>query len=172
MHDLLRGAVIAPHGYGKTAAGGVDTLVMVAVDGEGCAIERTAGGSLRCHRPMGKILAVNSGGMGGRCGKILVERAAEIYIQQLQTSANAENRLACIQKSLGQSHFRFVTLLVDIHRAVNRLPIEPGMEIAAAAENKGIKAFFKLGAVAGGYLGTGPGEGLHIGAGVVAAGGK
>lgn len=96
-------------------------------------------------------------------GNILHECAAKEDVEKLAAAADGKDGLLRFGKALAKRHFGLVTEPVGWVGAANCLAVVAGVDIAAACQNKGIKAFFSLIAIRGKRLCACRADGIGVG---------
>ena len=110
---------------------GFDGLMVGAVDREARAVQRTQ--QSRCGMDNVQMVAAAHLGMAQN---VLVQRAAEIDVEELQAAADADDGLSRAQKFVNKSKLTPVTRCVDIGRAVDLLAIKARVNVAPAGEQQ------------------------------------
>ena len=113
---------------------GFDGLMVRAVDREARAVQRTQ----KARRGMDNVQMVAAAHLGV-AQNVLVQRAAEIDVEELQAAADADDGLSLTQKFVNKRKLTPVTRCVDICRAVDLLTIKARMNVAPAGQQKEIR---------------------------------
>lgn len=113
---------------------GFDGLMVRAVDREARAVQRTQ--QSRCGMDNVQMVATAHLGVAQN---VLVQRAAEIDVEELQAAADADDGLSRAQKFVNKSKLTPVTRCVDICRAVDLLAIKARVNVAPAGQQKEIR---------------------------------
>ena len=113
---------------------GFDGLMVGAVDREARAVQRTQ--QSRCGMDNVQMVAAAHLGVAPN---VLVQRAAEIDVEELQAAADADDGLSRAQKFVNKSKLTPVTRFIDIGRAVDLLTIKARVNVAPAGQQKEIR---------------------------------
>ena len=113
---------------------GFDGLMVGAVDREARTVQRTQ--QSRCGMDNVQMVAAAHLGVAQN---VLVQRAAEIDVEELQAAADADDGLSRTQKFVNKSKLAPVTRCVDISRAVDLLAIKARVNVAPAGQQKEIR---------------------------------
>ena len=111
-----------------------DSLVVCAVDREARAVQRTQ----QPRRGMDNVQMVAAAHLGV-APNVLVQRTAEIDVEELQAAADADDGLSRAQKFVNKSKLAPVTRFIDIGRAVDLLAIKARVNVAPAGQQKEIR---------------------------------
>ena len=129
--DCLDRPVVCPL-YGTQArAKPVNRLMVRAVDKTASAVERAEKRVIRVcavHLINAMLLGVS--------GDVLMQRAAEIDVEELEPAADAENRPALGGKGSGQRELGGVPHLINAVCAAACLPVMPRVNITAAGQQQ------------------------------------
>ena len=110
---------------------GFDGLMVGAVDREARTVQRTQ--QSRCGMDNVQMVAAAHLGVAQN---VLVQRAAEIDVEELQAAADADDGLSRAQKFVNERKLAFVTRFIDICRAVDLLAIKARVNVAPAGEQQ------------------------------------
>ena len=110
-----------------------DSLVVRAVDCEARAVQRAQ----QARRGMNDVQTVAAAHLGV-AQNVLVQRAVEIDVEELQAAADADDGLSRAQKFVNKSKLTPVTRCVDICRAVDLLAIKARVNVAPAGQQEKI----------------------------------
>ena len=113
---------------------GFDGLMVGAVDREARAVQRTQ--QSRCGMDNVQMVAAAHLGVAQN---VLVQRAAERDVEELQAAADADDGLSLTQKFVNKSKLAPVTRFIDISRAVDLLAIKARVNVAPAGQQKEIR---------------------------------
>ena len=127
MRDRLDRAVGSAGKDFQPPTQGFDGLVVRAVDREARAVQRTQ--QSRCGMDNVQMVAAAHLGVAQN---VLVQRAAEIDVEELQAAADADDGLSRAQKFVNERKLAFVTRFIDISRAVDLLAIKARVNVAPA----------------------------------------
>ena len=111
-----------------------DSLVVRAVDLEARAVQCTQ----QPRRGMDNVQTVAAAHLGV-APNVLVQRAAEIDVEELQAAADADGGLSRAQKFVNKRKLTPVTRFIDIGRAVDLLTIKARVNVAPAGQQKEIR---------------------------------
>ena len=131
MRDRLDRAVGSAGKDFQPPTQGFDGLVVRAVDREARAVQRTQ--QSRCGMDNVQMVAAAHLGVAQN---VLVQRAAEIDVEELQAAADADDGLSLTQKFVNKRKLTPVTRCVDICRAVDLLAIKARVNVAPAGQQK------------------------------------
>ena len=131
MRDRLGCAVGSAGKNLQPLAQGFDGLMVGAVDRKARAVQRTQ----QPRRSMNDVQTVAAAQLGV-APNVLVQRAAEIDVEELQAAADADDGLSRAQKFVNKSKLTPVTRFIDISRAVDLLTIKARMNVAPAGEQQ------------------------------------
>ena len=134
MRDRLDRAVGSAGKDFQPPTQGFDGLVVRAVDREARAVQRTQ--QSRCGMDNVQMVAAAHLGVAQN---VLVQRAAEIDVEELQAAADADDGLSLTQKFVNKRKLTPVTRCVDICRAVDLLAIKARVNVAPAGQQKEIR---------------------------------
>ena len=134
MRDRLGCAVVRAGKDLQPLTQGFDGLMVGAVDREARAVQRAQ--QARCG--MNDVQTIAAAHLGV-AQNVLVQRAAEIDVEELQAAADADDGLSCAQKFVNKSKLAPVTRCVDIGRAVDLLAIKARVNVAPAGQQKEIR---------------------------------
>ena len=134
MRDRLDRAVGSAGKDFQPPTQGFDGLVVRAVDREARAVQRTQ--QSRCGMDNVQMVAAAHLGVAQN---VLVQRAAEIDVEELQAAADADDGLSRAQKFVNERKLAFVTRFIDISRAVDLLAIKARVNVAPAGQQKEIR---------------------------------
>ena len=134
MRDRLDRAVGSAGKDFQPPTQGFDGLVVRAVDREARAVQRTQ--QSRCGMDNVQMVAAAHLGVAQN---VMVQRAAEIDVEELQAAADADNGLSRAQKFVNERKLAFVTRFIDISRAVDLLAIKARVNVAPAGQQKEIR---------------------------------
>ena len=110
---------------------GFDGLMVGAVDREARAVQRTQ--QSRCG--MDNVQMVVAAQLGV-APNVLVQRAAEIDVEELQAAADADDGLSRAQKFINERKLAFVTRFINVRRAAERATVKARMNVAPAGEQQ------------------------------------
>lgn len=113
---------------------GFDGLMVGAVDREARAVQRTQ--QSRCGMDNVQMVAAAHLGVAQN---VLVQRAAEIDVEELQAAADADDGLSRAQEVVNQRELTRVACFVEIFRAVQRLTVKARVHVAPAGQQKEIR---------------------------------
>ena len=134
MRDRLDRAVGSAGKNLQPLAQGFDGLMVGAVDRKTRAVQRTQ--QARCG--MNDVQTIAAAHLGV-AQNVLVQRAAERDVEELQAAADADDGLSRAQKFINERKLTPVTRCVDICRAVDLLTIKARMNVAPAGQQKEIR---------------------------------
>ena len=134
MRDRLDRAVGSAGKDFQPPTQGFDGLVVRAVDREARAVQRTQ--QSRCGMDNVQMVAAAHLGVAQN---VLVQRAAEIDVEELQAAADADDGLSRAQKFVNERKLAFGTRFIDISRAVDLLAIKARVNVAPAGQQKEIR---------------------------------
>ena len=134
MRDRLDRAVGSAGKDLQPLTQGFDGLMVRAVDREARAVQRTQ----QPRRGMDNVQMVAAAHLGV-APNVLVQRAAEIDVEELQAAADADDGLSRAQKFVSKSKLAPVTRFIDIGRAVDLLAIKARVNVAPAGQQKEIR---------------------------------
>ena len=125
MRDRLGCAVVRAGKDLQPLTQGFDGLMVGAVDREARAVQRTQ--QSRCGMDNVQMVAAAHLGVAQN---VLVQRAAEIDVEELQAAADADDGLSRAQKFVNKRKLTPVTRFIDIGRAVDLLSIKARVNVA------------------------------------------
>ena len=131
MRDRLDRAVGSAGKDLQPLTQGFDGLMVGAVDREARAVQRTQ--QSRCGMDNVQMVAAAHLGVAQN---VLVQRAAERDVEELQAAADADDGLSRAQKFVNKSKLTPVTRFIDIGRAVDLLAIKARVNVAPAGEQQ------------------------------------
>ena len=131
MRDRLGCAVGSAGKNLQPLAQGFDGLMVGAVDRKARAVQRTQ----QPRRSMNDVQTVAAAHLGV-AQNVLVQRAAEIDVEELQAAADTDDGLPRAQKFVNKRKLTPVTRCVDIGRAVDLLAIKARVNVAPAGEQQ------------------------------------
>lgn len=134
MRDRLDRAVGSAGKDLQPLTQGFDGLMVGAVDRKARAVQRTQ----QPRRSMNDVQTVAAAQLGV-AQNVLVQRAAEIDVEELQAAADADDGLSRAQKFVNKRKLTPVTRCVDIGRAVDLLVIKARVNVAPAGQQKEIR---------------------------------
>ena len=134
MRDRLGCAVVRAGKDLQPLTQGFDGLMVGAVDREARAVQRTQ--QSRCGMDNVQMVAAAHLGVAQN---VLVQRAAEIDVEELQAAADADDGLSRAQKFVNKRKLAPVTRFIDIGRAVDLLSIKARVNVAPAGQQKEIR---------------------------------
>jgi len=134
MRDRLDRAVGSTGEDLQPISQGFDSLMVRAVDCEARAVQRTQ----QARRGMNDVQTIAAAHLGV-APNVLVQRAAERDVEELQAAADADDGLSRAQKFVNKSKLTPVTRFIDISRAVDLLTIKARMNVAPAGQQKEIR---------------------------------
>ena len=106
-----------------------DSLVVRAVDLEARAVQCTQ----QPRRGMDNVQTVAAAHLGV-AQNVLVQRAAEIDVEDLQAAADADDGLSRAQKFINERKLAFVTRFINVRRAAERATVKARMNVAPAGD--------------------------------------
>ena len=131
MRDRLDRAVARAGEDLQPLTQGFDGLMVGAVDREARAVQRTQ--QSRCG--MDNVQMVVAAQLGV-APNVLVQRAAEIDVEELQAAADADDGLSRAQKFINERKLAFVTRFINVRRAAERATVKARMNVAPAGEQQ------------------------------------
>ena len=131
MRDRLDRAVGSAGEDLQPLTQGFDGLMVGAVDREARAVQRTQ--QSRCG--MDNVQTVAAAHLGV-AQNVLVQRAAEIDVEELQAAADADDGLSRAQKFINERKLAFVTRFINVRRAAERATVKARMNVAPAGEQQ------------------------------------
>ena len=131
MRDRLDRAVARAGEDLQPLTQGFDGLMVGAVDREARAVQRTQ--QSRCG--MDNVQMVVAAQLGV-APNVLVQRAAEIDVEELQAAADADDGLSRAQKFINERKLAFVTRFINVRRATERATVKARMNVAPAGEQQ------------------------------------
>ena len=131
MSDRLDRAVGSAGKDFQPPTQGFDGLVVRAVDREARAVQRTQ--QSRCGMDNVQMVAAAHLGVAQN---VLVQRAAEIDVEELQAAADADDGLSRAQKFVNERKLAFVTRFINVRRAAERATVKARMNVAPAGEQQ------------------------------------
>ena len=134
MRDRLDRAVGSAGEDLQPISQGFDSLMVRAVDCEARAVQRAQ----QARRGMNDVQTIAAAHLGV-APNVLVQRAAERDVEELQAAADADDGLSRAQKFVNKRKLTPVTRCVDIGRAVDLLAIKARVNVAPAGQQKEIR---------------------------------
>ena len=134
MRDRLDRAVGSTGEDLQPISQGFDSLMVRAVDCEARAVQRAQ----QARRGMNDVQTIAAAHLGV-APNVLVQRAAERDVEELQAAADADDGLSRAQKFVNKRKLTPVTRCVDIGRAVDLLAIKARVNVAPAGQQKEIR---------------------------------
>ena len=131
MRDRLDRAVARAGEDLQPLTQGFNGLMVGAVDREARAVQRTQ--QSRCG--MDNVQMVVAAQLGV-APNVLVQRAAEIDVEELQAAADADDGLSRAQKFINERKLAFVTRFINVRRAAERATVKARMNVAPAGEQQ------------------------------------
>ena len=119
---------------------GFDGLMVGAVDREARAVQRTQ--QSRCGMDNVQMVAAAHLGVAPN---VLMQRAAEIDVEELQAAADADGGLSRAQKFVNKRKLTPVTRFIDIGRAVDLLTIKARVNVAPAGQQQNVRVLRRFG---------------------------
>ena len=110
---------------------GFDGLMVGAVDREARAVQRTQ--QSRCG--MDNVQMVVAAHLGV-AQNVLVQRAAEIDVEELQAAADADDGLSRAQKFVNERKLAFVTRYINVRRTADRATVKARVNVAPAGQQQ------------------------------------
>ena len=110
---------------------GFDGLMVGAVDREARTVQRTQ--QSRCGMDNVQMVAAAYLGVAQN---VLVQRAAEIDVEELQAAADADDGLSRAQKFINERKLAFVTRFINVRRAAERATVKARVNVAPAREQQ------------------------------------
>lgn len=108
-----------------------DSLVVRAVDLEARAVQCTQ----QPRRGMDNVQTVAAAHLGV-AQNVLVQRAAEIDVEDLQAAADADDGLSRAQKFINERKLAFVTRFINVRRAAERATVKARMNVAPPGSSR------------------------------------
>lgn len=134
MRDRLGCAVGSAGKNLQPLAQGFDGLMVGAVDRKARAVQRTQ----QPRRSMNDVQTVAAAHLGV-AQNVLVQRAAEIDVEELQAAADADDGLSLTQKFVNERKLTFVTCCVNVRRAAERATVKARVDVAPAGQQQEIR---------------------------------
>ena len=131
MRDRLDRAVGSAGKDLQPLTQGFDGLMVGAVDREARAVQRTQ--QSRCGMDNVQMVAAAHLGVAPN---VLVQRAVEIDVEDLQAAADADDGLSRAQKFINERKLAFVTRFINVRRAAERATVKARMNVAPAGEQQ------------------------------------
>ena len=131
MRDRLDRAVARAGEDLQPLTQGFDGLMVGAVDREARAVQRTQ--QSRCGMDNVQMVAAAHLGVAPN---VLVQRTAEIDVEELQAAADADDGLSRAQKFVNERKLAFVTRFINVRRAAERATVKARMNVAPAGEQQ------------------------------------
>ena len=113
---------------------GFDGLMVGAVDREARAVQRTQ--QSRCGMDNVQMVAAAHLGVAQN---VLVQRAAEIDVEELQAAADADDGLPRAQKFVNKRKLTPVTRFINVRRTADRAAVKARVNVAPAGQQKEIR---------------------------------
>ena len=134
MRDRLNRAVGSAGKDLQPLTQGFDGLMVGAVDREARAVQRMQ--QSRCGMDNVQMVAAAHLGVAQN---VLVQRAAEIDVEELQAAADADDGLSLTQKFVNERKLTFVTCCVNVCRAAERATVKARVDVAPAGQQQEIR---------------------------------
>ena len=131
MRDRLDRAVGSAGKDFQPPTQGFDGLVVRAVDREARAVQRTQ----QSWCGMDNVQMVAAAHLGV-AQNVLVQRAAEIDVEELQAAADTDDGLSRAQKFVNERKLTPVTRFINVRRAAERATVKARMNVAPAGEQQ------------------------------------
>ena len=131
MRDRLGCAVGSTGEDLQPISQGFDSLMVRAVDCEARAVQRAQ----QARRGMNDVQTIAAAHLGV-AQNVLVQRAAEIDVEELQAAADADDGLSRAQKFVNERKLAFVTRFINVRRAAERATVKARMNVAPAGEQQ------------------------------------
>ena len=131
MRDRLDRAVGSTGEDLQPISQGFDSLMVRAVDCEARAVQRAQ----QARRGMNDVQTIAAAHLGV-APNVLVQRAAEIDVEELQAAADADGGLSRTQKFVNKRKLAPVTRCFDIGRAADLLAIKARVNVAPAGQQQ------------------------------------
>ena len=110
---------------------GFDSLMVRAVDCEARAVQRTQ----QPRRSMNDVQTVAAAQLGV-APNVLVQRAAEIDVEELQAAADADDGLSRAQKFVNKRKLTPVTRFINVRRTADRAAVKARVNVAPAGQQQ------------------------------------
>ena len=141
--DGLHKAVVGPCGHAKPVTDPVDALVVVAVHGESSGADEAGepGFGIHLHDVLSEDAAADPVPLGAeRLGQVLVQRATEGDVEQLQAAADAEDRDAALPRPRQQRELPRVAVGArGVGERVALGAVQLGLHVEAAGEDETVE---------------------------------
>ena len=134
MRDRLGCAVVRAGKDLQPFTQGFDGLMVGAVDREARAVQRTQ--QSRCGMDNVQMVAAAHLGVAQN---VLVQRAAEIDVEELQAAADADDGLSRAQKFVNKRKLTPVTRFINVRRTADRAAVKARVNVAPAGQQKEIR---------------------------------
>ena len=134
MSDRLDRAVGSAGKDFQPPTQGFDGLVVGAVDRKARAVQRTQ----QPRRSMNDVQTVAAAQLGV-AQNVLVQRAAEIDVEELQAAADADDGLSHAQKFVNKRKLTPVTRFINVRRTADRAAVKARVNVAPAGQQKEIR---------------------------------
>ena len=119
---------------------GFDGLMVGAVDREARTVQRTQ--QSRCGMDNVQMVAAAHLGVAQN---VLVQRAAERNVDELQAAADADDGLSLAQKFVNERKLTFVTRFINVRRAADRAAIKARVDVAPAGQQQNVRVLRRFG---------------------------